>query len=343
MAGVTDRPFRMLAKRYGAGIVCMEMISANAIKYGNKKTEELISIDPSEHPVSLQLFGPDEDTMALAAEYVSGKYPFDILDINFGCPMPKIVNNGEGCALMKDPEKAGRIVEAVVRSTDRPVTVKMRAGFDPGHINAPELARVCEQAGAAAVAVHGRTREQYYTGCADWDVIRRVREAVSIPVIGNGDVDSPEKALRMLEETGCDYVMIGRASRGNPWIFAQCLAYLQKHGKADAAGEAVFPDAVSADSFAVNAFSGISDGMEENGDIFPDTDLLCDTILEHARMQVEEKGEAMGMLQMRKHVAWYMNGRRNASAVRRGANNLTKYEELCELIREWKVCFEINT
>ena len=302
MAGVTDRPFRTLAKRYGAGIVCMEMVSANAIKYGNKKTEELIRIDPEEHPVSLQLFGPDPDTMALAAEYVSGKYEFDILDINMGCPMPKIVNNHEGCALMRDPELAGRIVEAVRNATDLPVTVKMRAGFSEDEINAPELAVICEQAGAAAIAVHGRTREQYYTGNADWSVIRDVVSRVKIPVIGNGDADSPERVRAMLRETGCSYVMIGRASRGNPWLFAKCAMYLR--------GED--PDRMTVSK-----------------------ELLCETLLEHARMQVQEKGETMGMLEMRKHAAWYMAGQRNAAFVRRSVNTITRYEELERLLDTW--------
>ena len=327
MAGITDRPFRTLARRYGAGIVCMEMISANAIKYGNKKTEELISIAPGEHPISLQLFGPDPDTMALAAEYVSDRYDFDILDINMGCPMPKIVNNREGSALMKDPETAGRIVEAVVRSTDRPVTVKMRSGFDAGHVNAPELAVICEQAGAAAIAVHGRTREQYYAGEADWDVIRRVKEAVRVPVMGSGDVDSPEKAVRMLRETGCDYVMIGRASRGNPWIFAKCFETLCQEGYAAPAAGDLFP---------------AGNGENSGADAFPGTDLLCETILEHAGMQIAEKGEAMGMLQMRKHVAWYMSGRRNAAAVRRGSNELCRYEQLVSLLEEWRTSTDFS-
>lgn len=218
MAGVTDRPFRRICREMGAGFVSTEMISANAVKYGNKKTLELAAIDENEHPVLLQIFGPDPKTCAVAVRELS-HFPYDILDINMGCPMPKIVNNGEGSALMRNPDLAEEIVRACVEASDRPVTVKMRAGFSDAERNAPEIARRCERAGAAAVAVHGRTREEYYAGSADWSVIREVKQAVHIPVIGNGDVRSRTDAIRMLDETGCDLVMIARAARGNPWIF----------------------------------------------------------------------------------------------------------------------------
>lgn len=218
MAGVTDRPFRCICHEMGAGLVCTEMISANAVKYGNKKTLELAAIGEDEHPISLQIFGPDPETCAIAVQRLS-HIPYDILDINMGCPMPKIVNNGEGSALMRDPDLAEEIVGACVNVSDRPVTVKMRAGFSQGNRNAPEIARRCERAGAAAVAVHGRTRDQYYTGSADWNIIREVKEAVRIPVIGNGDVRSRADAVRMMDETGCDLVMAARAARGNPWMF----------------------------------------------------------------------------------------------------------------------------
>ena len=317
MAGTTDRPFRTLAKRCGAGLVCMEMISANAIKYGNKKTEELIRIDQGEHPVSLQIFGPDPETMAHAAEYLTARYDFDVLDINMGCPMPKIVNNGEGSALMRDPENAGRIVEAVKNATDRPVTVKIRSGFDRDHINAPEIAKICEEAGASAIAVHGRTREQYYTGEADWSVIRSVVSAVSVPVIGNGDIRCAADAVRMKDETGCDYLMIGRGAQGNPWIFSACRAALLEN---------VPP-------------------KEADAHAKPDLAELCETMREHIRMQVEEKGETMGILQMRKHIAWYVTGYPNAAALRRDVNAAKTEAEMCRLIDEWaSLCiFSHNT
>lgn len=292
MAGVTDRPFRLLCHEMGAVLTGMEMVSANAIKYGNKKTEELIHIDPLEHPVSLQLFGPDPETMAEAAAYVS-KYDYDILDINMGCPMPKIVNNGEGSALMKDPDLCGRIVEACIKAQDRPVTVKIRAGYSRETINAPEVAKICEEAGAAAIAVHGRTREQLYEGKADWNVIAAVKNAVGVPVIGNGDVRSRADAERMRQETGCDYVMVARGARGNPWVFA-------------GAGEK------------------------------PDKDTVCDMILRHARMQVLEKGEHMGILQMRKHLGWYTAGFPNAAKVRLAGNTASSMAELSALVEEWR-------
>ena len=213
MAGVTDLPFRILCKEQGAGLICMEMVSAKAIYYGNKNTEQLLEIHPEEMPVSLQLFGSDPDIISEMAKQIEER-PFAVLDLNMGCPVPKVVNNGEGSALMKNPKLAAEILTKLVKAIRKPVTVKIRKGFDEEHVNAVEIARIAEGCGVAAVAVHGRTREQYYSGRADWDIIRQVKEAVKIPVIGNGDVNSPEAAKAMLEQTGCDGVMIGRAAQG---------------------------------------------------------------------------------------------------------------------------------
>ena len=225
MAGVTDLPFRLLCKEQGAGLLCMEMVSAKAILYKNRNTEELLTIDKRENPVSLQLFGSDPDIMSEIAKQIEDR-PFDILDINMGCPVPKVVNNGDGSALMKNPKLAGEIIEKTARAIKKPVTVKIRKGFDEEHVNAVEMAHIAQESGAAAVAVHGRTRSQFYSGKADWDIIRQVKEAVSIPVIGNGDILTAADVIAMQKQTGCDGFMIARGAEGNPWIFAQILHYL---------------------------------------------------------------------------------------------------------------------
>ena len=297
MAGVTDLPFRLLCKEQGAGLVCMEMVSAKAIYYNNKNTEALLEINTREKPVSLQLFGSDPEIMAAMAHRIEDR-PFDILDINMGCPVPKVVNNGEGSALLKNPELVRKIVTAVVNAVDKPVTVKIRRGFDEDSVNAVEIAKIIEDCGAAAVAVHGRTREQYYSGKADWDIIRQVKEAVSIPVIGNGDVTSPETAVALMEQTGCDGIMIGRAVRGNPWLFSEILHYLET-------GE-----------------HKARPTMEEVGEM----------ILRHTRMQVELKGEYTALREMRKHVAWYTAGFPHSARLRARTNEISTMQELEELI-----------
>ena len=298
MAGVTDLPFRKLCKEQGAGLICMELVSAKAISFHNKNTEALMEIAPEEHPVSMQLFGSEPELMAEVAKNIEER-PFDSLDINMGCPVPKVVNNGEGSALLKDPEKIVRIVKAVSSAISKPVTVKLRIGFENVPVDIVDIARRIEDAGAKAIAIHGRTRQQYYSGKADWDTIRRVKEAVSIPVIGNGDVDSPMKAEAMIRETGCDAVMVGRAVRGNPWIFRELNHYF-------ATGEL----------------------LER-----PSVEEIREMILRHARAQIDLKGEFTGIREMRKHVAWYTSGMRHSAGLRRESNQISSYEELDELLR----------
>lgn len=299
MAGVTDLPFRLLCKEQGAGLLCMEMISAKALLYKNKNTKTLLEIHPQEYPVSLQLFGSDPDIISEIAKRIE-HLPFQILDINMGCPVPKVVKNKEGSALMKDPRLAYEIVYRTARAIKKPVTVKIRKGFDDASVNAVEFAKMIEDAGGAAVTVHGRTREQYYSGKADWDIIRQVKESVSIPVIGNGDVMSGGDALRMQEATGCDGVMIGRGAQGNPWIFSELLEY-------DRTG--VMPPR-------------------------PDVSVIRDTMLRHARLQIEYKGDYIGIREMRKHVAWYTKGMRGSSRLRDEINRVESYEELESLLYE---------
>lgn len=297
MAGVTDLPFRLLCKEQGAGLLCMEMVSAKAILYKNRNTESLLEIDPRENPVSLQLFGSDPEIISNIAHQIEDR-PFDILDLNMGCPVPKIVNNGEGSALMKNPKLAGEIIRQTVKAIDKPVTVKIRKGFDDEHINAVEMAKIAEDAGAAAVAVHGRTREQFYSGRADWDIIRQVKEAVSIPVIGNGDLLTAEDVIAMEAQTGCDGFMIARGAQGNPWIFRQILHYFET-------GEHLAK---------------------------PTLEEVTQMILRHARMMLEFKGEYIGIREIRKHAAWYTAGYPNSARLRVAINNVESFEALEELL-----------
>ena len=299
MAGVTDLPFRLLCKEQGAGLLCMEMVSAKAILYKNKNTEELLTIDPRENPVSLQLFGSDPDIMGEIAKQIEER-PFDILDINMGCPVPKVVNNGDGSALMKNPLLAGKIIEKVASAIEKPVTVKIRKGFDDEHVNAVEMAHIAQESGAAAVAVHGRTREQYYSGKADWDIIRQVKEAVSIPVIGNGDILKAEDVIAMKEQTGCDGFMIGRGAQGNPWIFSQILSYFKT---------GTYPE---------------KPGFQE----------VTEMLLRHAKMQLAFKGEYTGIRKIRQHAARYTSGYKNSSKLRGRINEVESYEQLEALFRE---------
>ena len=297
MAGVTDLPFRGLCKEQGAGLICTEMVSAKAISFHNKNTKALMEINPKEHPVSLQLFGNEPELMAEVSRSIE-EQPFDILDINMGCPVPKVVNNGEGSALLKDPALIGKIVREISHAIKKPVTAKIRIGFEGYDVDPVEIAKIIEDAGGAAVAVHGRTRQQYYAGEANWEVIGRIKDAVSIPVIGNGDVDSPLKAEKMMKDTGCDGIMIGRAVRGNPWIFREMNHYF------------------------------------ETGELLekPDPKEIREMILRHARWQIELKGEFTGIREMRKHVAWYTSGMRHSAGLRRESNTIENYESLERLL-----------
>lgn len=299
MAGVTDLPFRLLCREQGAGLLSMEMVSAKALSFHNKNTQDLLEIAEGENPIALQLFGSDADLIARMAKEIEER-PFDILDLNMGCPVPKVVNNGEGSALMKNPKRVEEIVAKTVKAVKKPVTVKIRKGFDEEHVNAVEIARIIEASGAAAVAVHGRTREQYYSGAADWDIIRQVKEAVSIPVIGNGDVTSAVRAQQMMKETGCDGVMIGRAARGNPWIFRETAEYLETGNVPERPGRRE----------------------------------IKEMILRHCELQLRYKGEYTGIREMRKHVAWYTAGLPHSARLRGRVNEIETMEELKELLEE---------
>jgi tRNA-dihydrouridine synthase B len=297
LAGVTDAPFRRLCREQGAAMVCSEMVSGKGLWYGDKKTEQLLRLYEDEKPVAFQIFGKEPEIMAFAAKTLNGRENA-VLDINMGCPVPKIVKNGEGSALLRDLELAGRIVEAVVSETRKPVTVKIRLGWDAASINATETAKTLEAAGAAAIAVHGRTREQYYGGKADWNQVRLVKEAVGIPVIGNGDVKNGADAVRMLAETGCDFVMIARGALGNPWIFREALALYRG----------------------------------EPAPAPPGAPERTDMLLRHLDMLTAEKGERSAILEMRKHAAWYLKGVKGSAALRGKLNAVTTAFELRALL-----------
>lgn len=297
MAGVTDLPFRVLCREQGAGCVVTEMVSAKAILYNNKNTRELLQIDPAERPAAVQLFGSEPDIMAeIAARLEEG--PYDYIDVNMGCPVPKIVNNGEGSALMKNPERAKEVLTAMVKAVKKPVTVKFRKGFNDLSVNAVEFAKMAESCGVAAVAVHGRTREQYYLGKADWDIIRQVKEAVRIPVIGNGDIFTPEDAGRMLKETGCDGIMVARGAKGNPWLFGRINHYL------------------------------------DTGEVLPGPSMaeIKAMILRHGWMLVQFKGEGVAMREMRGHMAWYTKGMPHSATLRNEINQVETLEGFVELL-----------
>ncbi len=344
MAGVTDLPFRLLCKEQGAGLLCMEMVSAKAIMYQNKNTKELMRVDPRENPVSLQLFGSDPDIMGEIAHQIEDG-PFDIIDVNMGCPVPKVVKNGEGSALMLEPKRVEAILSTMAKSIKKPLSVKIRKGFDDDHINAVEIAKIAEASGVSMIAVHGRTREQYYSGNADWDIIRQVKEAVQIPVIGNGDLHTAEDVKQMYEQTGCDGFMIARGTQGNPWIFSQILKSYEQDALRDndsahdrskkiksAQGQSTPGQSTQEQSAQQKSLEHPKHGMIYGK---PSKQEVAEMILRHGALLMEHKGEFVGMREIRKHAAWYTTGYPNSSRIRDEINHVETYEQLKNLIQAW--------
>ena len=299
MAGVTDLPFRLICKQKGCGMLYTEMINAQALCYNDEITKKMTKIEDEEHPIAIQIFGSEPEYMGRATEILNS-HPNEILDINMGCPAPKVVKNGDGSALMRNPKLAEEVMKAVVKNSTKPVTLKIRKGWDDQSINAVEIAKIAEQSGISAVAIHGRTREQYYSGKADWDIIKEIKDAISIPVIGNGDVFEIEDAINMLEKTNCDAIMIGRGAQGNPWIFNRINHYM------------------------------------ETGEILPKPTAKekINTAIEHMKLAVEEHGEYVAVREMRKHIGWYIKGLKNSARYRDEINKLTDSEGVIMKLRE---------
>ena len=300
MAGLTDRPFRVVCEKYNPGLVVTEMVSAKALMYNDDKTKLLLNTEEEDSKIAAQIFGSDAESIGFAAKYISDLGRFDILDINMGCPAPKVVKNGDGSRLLLDLDKVREVAKAAVENSKLPVTVKLRKGWDNDHIVAVEAAKILEKVGVSAITIHGRTRSEFYSGTADWDIIKQVKEAVNIPVIGNGDVDSPEKAKEMFEYTGCDGIMISRASLGRPWIFEEVQNYLS--GK---------------------------DNIEVSNE-----DKL-NTILKHIDLEIKDKGEYTGIREMRKHICFYLKGMPNASEIRNEINHLEDREEIEKRLKDF--------
>ncbi|WP_394867066.1 tRNA dihydrouridine synthase DusB [Paraclostridium bifermentans] len=300
MAGVTDLPFRLICKEQDCGMLYTEMINAKALCYDDQNTKKMLKIEEEEHPVAVQIFGSDPTFMGGAAEILN-EYPNEILDINMGCPAPKVIKNGDGSALMKNPKLAEEVLKSVVKNSKKPVTLKIRKGWDDNNINAVEIAKIAEASGISALAIHGRTREQYYSGKADWDIIAKIKESINIPVIGNGDVFEVEDAINMINKTNCDAIMIGRGAQGNPWIFKRINHYMK------------------------------------TGEILPEPtgEEKINTALKHLKLAIDEHGEYVAVREMRKHIAWYLKGLRGSARLRDEINKIESYEEVVNKLRDY--------